>query len=980
MADQMLKDRQDAPIWNAIDASNFKQALKLVDKRLAKKRSDYLEALKVYIRSRSPLLAEKQAVLLHLEELAEKKKAIADLETVELYDEAFGEVLPEPQESWDRIIGELRWQCVKSQPKNEDLSLKCFQACLGKGDLEHAKQISNSLEKTFSNNHSYVFWNIASMFLYSISEKYPEKQRKLWGSLAFAQIGKLATATKQATDPKKLPIRSIQTPQELLLLHRITEALGKPEQRLEYLNDPTLGPESAVAKGEWQLWRFKLKLLENAAKWQELFETTKSLLKRARTKDESGQLSESGMSDWIVWEAFIRSAVELRNHEPQDAVIAEVEAHLDPKCEIDKSWKRNASLALVKITFVSSSPFQDQPHDRIPVIIKYLQKYGNASTAYNDLRPFVEQLNVEDRKQLLELILKDAIFEENQEDKDFKTANRITQLINTYKLRYLLTSSLPECEIREGAAYNSSHKDSAGKYSASSLKQLAQDAAKLYLAAVDGGRSAWNLLPTDTHPADDLCLLSAMCLFKLALANTEDSEPLSDVKASYVLQATALLEYALTHSQPNFQMSLLLIRLYFYLGCGSMAMHAYQRLGLKQVQLDTLSYTLFDRISTFHPHPFSHSVAEYSSYRTPMESLQKQQKMYRSSRDQISKNIWLSYKHGSYNSIFEIKEVSDTLSRTLSAVMSVVESRKISSLIPSKTGSGASNGGFDILPPNPEALEAPFSDTNDYETFPNFECTRGPRFEELCRFVPVPSDYRTRINLAADKLTQLLQPIPDDKGGKAASQAALQSFLGSPSEKFPKSSINLLTQPEELTRQIYDAMDLIIQDACDPERWSGQKFREQLDSHNKELCESLEEQRSCVANIKGPVPALSSTLHALYTGYESGKTALKFSVYLSSKGKDVQESQAEANTKIAEVAQRLLQAVADKSLAIKKGLDEGGLIDKVLDSVLQGPDGTDASVLGKLRDSVDESHLELWAGDVVESWRDSVAGLSYLKT
>ncbi|TVY35515.1 N-terminal acetyltransferase B complex subunit [Lachnellula subtilissima] len=935
MADQMLKDRQDAPIWNAIDASNFKQALKLVDKRLAKKRTDYFEALKVYIRSRSPLLAEKQAVLLHLDELAEKKKAIAELETVELYDEAFGEVLPEPQESWDRIIGELRWLCVKSQPKNEDLSLKCFQACLRKGDLEHAKQIS---------------------------EKYPEKQRKLWGSLAFAQIGKLATATKQAT-----------TPQELLLLHRITEALGKPEQRLEYLNDPTLGPESAVAKGEWQLWRFKLNLLENAAKWQELFETTKSLLKRARTKDESGQLSESGMSDWIVWEAFIRSAVELRNHEPKDAVIAEVEAHLDPACEIDKSWKRNASLALVKITFVSSSPFQGQPHDRIPVIIKYLQKYGNASTAYNDLRPFVEQLNVEDRKQLLELILKDAIFEETKENKDFKTANRITQLINTYKLRYLLTSSLPEYEIRVGAAYKSSCKDIDGQYSTSSLRQLAQDAAKLYLAAVHGGRAAWNLLPTDTHPADDLCLLSAMCLFKLALASTEDSEPLSGAKASYVLQATALLEYALTHSQPNFQMSLLLIRLYYYLGCGSMAMHAYQRLGLKQIQLDTLSYTLFDRISTFHPHPFSNSVSDSSPYRTPIESLQKQQKMYRTSRDQISKNIWLSYKHGSYNSIFEIKEVSDTLSRTLSAAMSVVESRKISSLIPLKTASGASDGGFDILPPNPDASESPFSDTNDYATFPNIECTQGPIFEELCRFVPASSDYRTRINLAAEKRQSR---IP-------CSTAIIPRFYP---ENFPKSSSgDLLTQPEELTRQSYDAMALIIQDVCDPERWSDQQFPEQLHSHNKELCESLEEQRSLVENIKAPVPALASTLHALYTGYAAGKTASKFSVYLSSKAKDIPssqiQSQGEANQKIAAAAQRLLQTVAEKCVAIKKGLDEGGLIDKVLDSVLQGPDGTDAdvSLLGELRDSLDESHLELWAGDVVESWRDSVVGLSWLK-
>lgn len=174
-------------------------------------------------------------------------------------------------------------------------------------------------------------------------------------------------------------------------------------------------------------------------------------------------------------------------------------------------------------------------------------------------------------------------------------------------------------------------------------------------------------------------------------------------------------------------------------------------------------------------------------------------------------------------------------------------------------------------------------------------------------------------------------------------------------------------------------MDLIIEDACDQERWSDQKFQDRLETHNKELCESLEEYISFIGNLKGLVPALGSTLHTLYTGYEIGKTAVKFSTYLSGKGKDIHESQTEPNKKITEVAQRLLQTVAEQSAVVKKGLDEGGLIDKVLDSVLQGPDGRDASVLGQLRDLVDESHLELWAGDVAESWRDSVAGLSYLK-
>jgi len=90
---------------------------------------------------------------------------------------------------------------------------------------------------------------------------------------------------------------------------------GKPAQRLEYLQDSQLGPESVVAKGEWELWRLKLKLTGEARKWQELFDTTAELLKRARTKDTSGQLSEAQLSDWIVWEAYNRSAVELNGHQ-----------------------------------------------------------------------------------------------------------------------------------------------------------------------------------------------------------------------------------------------------------------------------------------------------------------------------------------------------------------------------------------------------------------------------------------------------------------------------------------------------------------------------------------------------------------------------------------------------------------------------------------------------------------------------------------
>jgi N-terminal acetyltransferase B complex non-catalytic subunit len=227
---------------------------------------------------------------------------------------------------------------------------------------------------------------------------------------------------------------------------------------------------------------------------------------------------------------------------------------------------------------------------------------------------------------------------------------------------------------------------------------VAQDAIESYQCAIDDdGRITKTLLTTDRHPADDFCVIAAMCLIKLSLMHAEDGlETLRNIRISYILQATSLLEYAWTHSKSNFQISLLLIRLHCYLGCGSLAMRAYQRLSLKQTQFDTLSYTLFDRISSFHPHPFGHSPDGSTQFKTAVEHLQKQQKLYRTARDHVTKNVWTSFKHGSYNSIFEIREVSETLSHTLSGAMSVIESSKVSRLT-EKTPLTAISGGYDIL-------------------------------------------------------------------------------------------------------------------------------------------------------------------------------------------------------------------------------------------------------------------------------------------
>ena len=290
------------------------------------------------------------------------------------------------------------------------------------------------------------------------------------------------------------------------------------------------------------------------------------------------------------------------------------------------------------------------------------------------------------------------------------------------------------------------------RYCTSCLDSLAHDSIASYKSAIDDdGQISKSLLSTDRHPAEDFATIAAMCLVKLTkVKRNQAATSIAETNVARLLEAIVLLEHASARSTANFQISLLLIRLYAFIGCGSLAMKTYEHLGIKQIQQDTLSYTLFDRISSLHPHEFPQREGIVSKMRSPIDYFHKQHKLYKSARKQVAQNRWLAFEHGSYNSIFELKEFSDTISHTLSAATSVIECQRLARITMQKV-----NNAYDILrksnfqrsksmyltysvAPDPELLED-FPDTNDYETFPNFESSSAPRFEQVCRFAPGPS-------------------------------------------------------------------------------------------------------------------------------------------------------------------------------------------------------------------------------------------------
>lgn len=243
---------------------------------------------------------------------------------------------------------------------------------------------------------------------------------------------------------------------------------------------------------------------------------------------------------------------------------------------------------------------------------------------------------------------------------------------------------------------------------------------------------------------------------------------------------------------------------------------------------------------------------------------------------------------------------------------------------------------------------------------------------------------RCRVNLAAEKLMLIVDSSSDIAQEKELLHLWLNEYLDSQTQIHSTKMGEGMTRSERLAADTYHAIALVLRASHDKEQLLETDFQSTLDKYNKDLYASLEEQLAIIENLKEPVPALGNTLHALYTAHEVGTMLINFCKYTSKQSKDFVEKHKEASTKIEELARQLLQLVVVKCTVVKKGLDEGGWIDKVLECTLpeaqEGVDGgVDVAIVGALRELLDENFLEEWAGEVVESLRDSVVGFSFLK-
>lgn len=183
----------------------------------------------------------------------------------------------------------------------------------------------------------------------------------------------------------------------------------------------------------------------------------------------------------------------------------------------------------------------------------------------------------------------------------------------------------------------------------------------------------------EVQPSDDLCLLAAMALIKLHELDL-DAKPYRTPNAS-LLQAAALVENLLIRSPHNYEALLILVRVYLLIGAGSLALKAFSKLSVKQMQYETVAHNLFTRLSSIHPHcapPFE--GCERKDF-DPQAALKLALTFYRKSEPSSVVTRMTGLEYGSYLNVEGSVELYDQLQNSICRKMWALELRRIQRLV-----------------------------------------------------------------------------------------------------------------------------------------------------------------------------------------------------------------------------------------------------------------------------------------------------------
>ncbi|KAF3916000.1 hypothetical protein AA313_de0209538 [Arthrobotrys entomopaga] len=617
----------------------------------------------------------------------------------------------------------------RTKPVDEVGLKEWYNGCMRACDWAGVQKAAMMLQKLFPNNRNYYFWAIAACFIMVVASD--DDQRSgvaLFGTLASRMITKAASEIPEGKEPG--PVRSIRTAAELQLFYEVLIFTKTPDAELvKYLESPTTGFNSRLGSDNyWEFWWLLMDAKLRLHEFQEVNDHCHSVLSTGKVSIPDGtdgtgldrqKVSRVWKDDWKVWSGYATSAVELGILDPDDSQFKRAVNLLGGKMTSDEVASRNALLAAVKFSSLCSQHASLSCREGILTMpaacLGFFKKQGGKSSCYDDLRPYVAQLSLDEREKLLENMVVYC------KGKDLESPELSTrELTDLVRLQATLLKFRFWIEIDNQERLPSTK----------GLAEFTKDCLAVYNVSlkVDIG-----LLVTDMRIGDELLLLVAKSLMcKYAASRMQDPLP---VKAAVII-----LEHLLTKSKHNFTALLLLVRLYSIIGAISCATIEYQRLSIKQIQNDSLSHHILSRLSTLLPFSIpsaakllhSTDMADVGLHvpANPTDSLEMYDislRLYKNANRTNPEMISQAFKNSAYGQIKDMVLFEKRVSTSISACQFEIERRRVQRFrgIAAEGSSSSSGAIWD------RALGRETSDNRTFDLFGedgwSTGCNMGPR-------------------------------------------------------------------------------------------------------------------------------------------------------------------------------------------------------------------------------------------------------------
>ncbi len=170
------------------------------------------------------------------------------------------------------------------------------------------------------------------------------------------------------------------------------------------------------------------------------------------------------------------------------------------------------------------------------------------------------------------------------------------------------------------------------------LKAFISNCLRLFQLSLSLGS---NFPVSERRPGDDAAILAVMALVHLSCLG----------QGSTLLRCIVILEVLVAHSRHNYDALLVLVRLYVMAGMGSLAMHYFAQLSIKNIQNATISWILYTRISTIHPlNPYD--IGGQAPFDL-LKNLSQVLEWGKTADDLSTSSINLMLNHGRYNMLLD---------------------------------------------------------------------------------------------------------------------------------------------------------------------------------------------------------------------------------------------------------------------------------------------------------------------------------------